>query len=207
MKTKTIIIALLAIVYTIVSFAQTTQTESFPHRKLGLGIRVAGIQIAEIQSNAIPATRMILNIDAHKYFRIEGQLGVYSRTSEELRTSGTTKVTVKQKTESQYYSIGLMGLYPVERTRFVGGVRYGFNNYSSDEGGYSTPIKNTGKITIFSGVIGGEYFFAKAFSIGAEFAVSATKDDLTVSPSTYSNGGTYKSILTEGNLIFRFYPF
>lgn len=207
---KKIISILLAIVFvalsTIALFAQTQQ-ESFSHRKLGLGIRAAGLQIGDIQSNAYPTTRLTINVDPTKYFRVEGQFGVYNKTSEQSIKSGSTQVNVKQTTKSTFYGVGLMGMYPFERTRLVGGLRYGVNNYSSNQEGSSTSMNNSGKMNMYSGVIGGEYFFAQGFSIGAEFSISSTKDDYSLPNSSYSNGTTYKTTLTESNLVFRFYPF
>lgn len=190
------------------------QQESFPHRYIGLGIRVAGIQVNDLFSNAYPTNRLVLNIDAHKNFRIEGQYGIYNKNTEIEATSwGGGKVKLEMHDKSTFLGFGLMGLYPTERARFIGGFRYSTNNYSDDNiyydtSGYPSVVENEGKITLITGIIGGEYFFAKFFSLGAEFSISSVKDVYKPSSSLSSSDPTTNTtIMTEGTLVFRFYPF
>jgi len=190
---------------------QQQQEESYPHRYLGLGIRISGIQIGDFTSQAYPTNRLVLDIDAHKYFRLEGQLGIYSKTSEvdvSSGSGGSSKLDLH--TKSTFIGFGIMGMYPKEHGRFVAGLRYSINNYSDESINYNpggpTIEKSTGKMNLFSGMIGGEYFLARFFSIGAEFSISSVKDVYDdASPSASST--TDKTLLTESNLILRFYPF
>jgi len=184
------------------------------HRYIGLGIRAFGLQLTELLSTQVPPNRIVLNIDPHKYFRIEGQFGIYKRTSETKYSTGTGTVTLNPVNKSTFFGFGLMGLYPKDNARFIGGLRYSINNYSDDTpfGSGSPPyvpylVTNKGKMTLISGIIGGEYFFAKFFSIGAEFTVSSIKDVYKPYSLTSSDPNTTKTFMTEGNLIFRFFPF
>lgn len=190
---------------------QQQQQESYPHRYIGLGIRVAGIQVSDLTSRPYPANRLVLDLDPHKYFRIECQLGIFNKTSEAAVSqgnSGTAKFELQDK--STFLGFGLMGMYPKDKGKFVAGLRYSINKYSSDDIYYNpdpSVAKNTGKMTMLSGMIGGEYFLARFFSIGAEFSVSSLKDVYDPASLTTSGSTTDKTLLTEGNLIFRFYPF
>lgn len=195
-------------------FAQDQPQPKETHRYVGLGIRAAGITVNDLMSYAVPPNRLVLNIDAHKYFRIEGQLGLYNSTTEvEVSSwSGSSKKDIELKDKSTFMGIGLMGLCPRENVRFVGGLRYSINNYSDDQvyydsSGNPSAKTNTGKMTLITGIIGGEYFFAKFFSLGAEFSVSSINDVFEPYSGSYAQPSTSKTLMTEGNLIFRFYPF
>ena len=189
---------------------QQTQTsqESFPHRYVSLGIRAAGIQVSDLASNAYPTTRLVLASDPNDYFRIEIQYGLYNR-KHEVNGSQAGSSGVELEDKSSFIGFGIMGMYPKDRGRFIGGLRYSLNNYSDEElefGAGSSVIKNTGKMKLLTGTIGGEYFLARFFSVGAEFCVSSVTDDYE-SGEPGSSTLTTKTLLTEGNLIFRFYPF
>ena len=180
------------------------QQESFPHRYIGLGIRIAGIQLSDLTSRAYPTNRLVLAIDPHKYFRLEGQYGFFSTSSEEVvQANGTGYTKFELHGRSTFAGVGAMAMYPKDRGRFIAGVRYGINKYSDEHvSTASGPIEvNKGKMTLLSGMIGGEYFLARFFSIGAEFSVSSVKDVYDV----YST--TDKKTFTEGNLVLRFYLF
>ena len=190
---------------------QQQQQENFPHRYLSLGIRPPGIQSSDLASRAYPTSRLVLALDPVKYFRLEGQFGVYNTTSsrEDSQAGGST--TLELHSKSTFAGFGIMGMVPVDHGRFIAGIRYSVNKYSDDEvfdyPSYAVD-ENTGKMTFFSGMIGGEYFIARFFSIGAEFSVSSVKD--VYEPSSLASNPspeTDKTILTEGNLVFRFYPF
>ena len=140
------------------------------------------------------------------FFRIEGQYG-FTSSKEESTDPYANKVELEGR--SSVFTIGAMGLYPKGNARFIFGVRYGIGNYRQ-EVWQTYPeekvIESTGKTKTISGVIGGEYLIAKYFSIGCEFSIASIKDDYTPAGST--NGSFMsKASLTEGNIIFRFYPF
>jgi hypothetical protein len=207
----TVIICLAALTATAQQQSAPTQQESFPHRYLALGVRVAGIQVSDLTARAYPTNRLVLDIDPHQYFRIEGQLGIYSSKSEQEITSfnsGTN--TLELHTKSTFLGFGIMGMYPKDRGKFTAGLRYSLDNYSDEDvNSNAQPVvfKNTGKMSMISGVIGGEYFLARFFSIGAEFSVSSVKDKYTPSSAGYNTEETNTTLLTEGSLLLRFYPF
>ena len=195
---------------------EVQKQEKSEHRYLGLGIRT-GLQLSDLIANHVPPNRLVLNIDPSKYFRIEGQYGSYSKKSEvnvqyyDPITGATLSALLKPKEKSSFIGGGLMGMYPKGECRFIGGIRYGINNYSYESVNYSyystapTLVKETGKETVISGVIGGEYSLAKYFSVGAEFSILSIKD-VNTPPSIYSSKKTTnKTMMTEGSLVFRFY--
>ena len=196
--------------------SNSSDSLTMKHRYLGFGIRASGLQVSDLLSNPVPPYRLILNIDPHKFIRIEGQYGFYSSKSDQKVTTPTGgTITLVPTQKSSFISGGIMGLYPVGHAKFSIGVRYAINNYSDDDVYYpsswpspSSPylVTNTGKRTLISGVIGGEYFFAKFFSVGAEFSFGNIKDVYTPAPVYLSPAMTNKTTMTDGSLIFRFYP-
>ena len=103
-------------------------------------------------------------------------------------------------------------MYQKNKTRFITGIRYAINKYSDDDIYYvtytfPTIATNNGKMTLISGMIGGEYFFAKFVSLGAEFGISTLKDVYEPAAVFNQKSITNKTLMTEGSLIFRFYPF
>jgi len=199
---KTILLCMMVLVSLFSKAQQTVQQEEpFKHRYIGLGVRAPGIQVSDFDYTVYPGSRIILDINSNQYFRIEAQWGMYSKTNE---TSDGDKNDLH--TKASCYGLGVMGMYPKGRARFIAGLRYGISDYSYEEIDFSTGgvIKNSGKIKALSFLIGGEYFLAKFFSLGAEFSLSSTKDEFSPASSSSTN---QESMMTEGNLIFRFYPF
>jgi hypothetical protein len=204
---NTSIKTMLICIMTFVSFfsraqQSSQQEEPFKHRYIGVGVRAPGIQVSDFDYKVYPGSRIILDVNSNQYFRIEGQWGMYSKTEESSESDNTDL-----HTKASYIGLGLMGMYPKGRARFIGGFRYGISDYSYEELHLSSTaevVKNSGKIKVLSFLIGGEYFLAKFFSLGAEFSVSSAKDEF--SPAS-SSSSMQKSTITEGNLIFRFYPF
>jgi hypothetical protein len=197
----------MSVMFTYLCKAQEQQQpkEQYKHRYIGLGVRAAGIQLSDVDSRFIPPNRLIFDLNPVKFFRLECQWGVYNKTHEVENPSGN----IDLKSKSHYIGIGIMGLYPVERAKFMGGVRYGVSKYSEDEYiEYPSPTlaESTGKTTQLSFVIGGEYFLARYFSLGAEFSLSSLKDDFNPAEPSSENLNDTK-LLTEANIVFRFYPF
>ena len=216
-KSLTYLIAIIIITMPVLSYSQEQKPEPSEHRYVGLGIR-AGLQLSDLLASYVPPNRLILNIDAHKYFRIEGQYGLYHNTGEvnvqyyNPATGNLSTKTLNPEAKSSFLGGGVMGLFPSGNTRFIGGVRYSINNSSEDEiNSWSSTVptmsKSTDKMTIISGVIGGEYFFVKNFSVGAEFTFSSMKEIYTPPIFYGSTSTTSKTTMTEGAVIFRFYPF
>lgn len=212
---KTITTAILCSFFYFVTTAAHAQQSSnagddSKHRYLGLGIRVAGIQVNDLTSTAYPTNKIVLSVDPAKYFRVEGQLGIYSKITEHafmLPNGGSDKEDLHAK--STFIGFGIMGMYPKDKARFIAGIRYGVNKYS-DEDFVSSPsvqvLKNNGKMGIISGVIGGEYLLTSFFSLGADFSVSSVKDEYNPAADG-SESTTSKALLSEGSLVIKFYPF
>lgn len=196
------------------SIAGYSQKDSIPHRFIGIGIRTPGLQFNDIVSNATPVNRLLINYDPIKYFRIEVQYGMYDKKTTETVSGyyAPPPSTVTLETKSTFIGMGIMGLYSSGKARFVGGIRYSVNNYFAEQAGYysssSTVTRNTGTMTLITGMIGGEYFFVKYFSVGAEFSVSSVKDIYTPGANMSSTTNeTNNILLSETSIVVRFYPF
>ena len=187
------------------SIAQEQQVKE-KHRYAGFGIRMPGIQVSDIDALAMPPARLIASVDPIEYFRIECQYG-FSSSKRESTDPSADKVVLEGSTS--LLNLGAMGMYPKGNARFILGIRYGIGNYkgeSWDAYPDEKVVESTGKTKTISGVIGGEYLVAKFFSVGCEFTVSSVKDEYR--PASYDNGTiNNKTSLTEGNIIFKFYPF
>jgi hypothetical protein len=152
-----------------------------------------------------------VNIDPIKYARIEFHYGFYRNTREQSFSSYPSYRVIKMTNRSSIAGIGIFGTYPANQVRFILGARYSINNYSEDDirfDMYGTPsvITNKGKIGILSGVLGGEYIFAKKFSIGAEFSLINMTDTYTPAERSIPET-TDETVVTESSLVFRFFPF
>lgn len=206
MKTAILYTMIAAVFICSKSSAQQQQQEKEKHRYAGFGIRLPGIQVSDIDARALPPSRIIASLDPIDYFRIECQYG-FSSSKREATEVSANKIELEARTS--VFSLGVMGMYPKGNARFIFGFRYGVGNYKEEE--WETypdekVVESTGKTKTISGVIGGEYLVAKFFSIGCEFAISSVKDEYH--PASDSNGPiNNKASLTEGNIIFKFYPF
>lgn len=181
------------------------ESDEYVHRYVGIGIRASIFQLSELNQSNFPANRIIVNVDPIKYARAEFHFGRYS-SDYDLVMSTTT---LKPQEASTIIGFGVFGVYPVEKVKFIAGFRYSINNYAFDDVEFdqnSNPylVEETGKITIASPVLGGEYFFAKWFSLGAEFSYLMAKDVFNPSGSSPDQKSSYN--VTESCLIFRFYP-
>jgi hypothetical protein len=206
------LIIVCTIIMTSLSLYSQDPEKKEQHSYVGLGIRASVFQISELPNYVMPPNRLLLNIDPIKNLRFEGHFA-YFKTSSEIPVSiyptGTRNMTLTQK--SALFGGGVFGLIPVDKVKFIIGMRYSSNHYSDDNILYNssgTPYvaSDEGKINALSGVIGGEYHFAKWFSIGAEFSYMRLKDVLSPASSTTPDLTT-KTSITESALIFRFYPY
>jgi hypothetical protein len=112
---------------------------------------------------------------------------------------------------SQTIGFGVFGTYPVGKAKFIAGMRVSDNKYEEgdidfDLSGNPYVVTNTGKIGITAGVLGGEYYFSKWFSMGAEFSI-VNMTDVYSPADTTSEKTTTKTSITESSLVFRFYPY
>jgi hypothetical protein len=188
------------------SSAQQQQQESEKHRYAGFGIRLPGLQAGDFESRAFPPARIIFSLDPIEFFRVEAQYGFFSSSVE---ASDPTADETMLQGKSSVVTLGLMGMYPKGKARFIFGFRYGIGNYSQQYW-ESYPdekvMENTGKVKTLSGVIGGEYMVARYFSIGCEFSISSMKDEYSSASSTNGPANS-EAMLSEGNVVFKFYPF
>jgi len=194
------------------SVVAAQENDEYIHRYVGIGIRASVFQVSELPVNIIPPNRILINIDPIKYARAEFHFGRYASTREIYYSSFTgTPTLLKLKDVSTVVGFGVFGTYPVGKAKFLAGMRYSINNYEQGDIDFDTMgnpyvITNTGKISILSGVAGGEYYFSKWFSIGAEFSL-VSMDDVFDPADPASQNQTTTTSITESSLVFRFYPY
>lgn len=183
------------------------ETDKYVHRYIGIGIRASVFHISELPLDIIPANRLMVSYDPIRYLRTEVHVAAYSHTDELFL--GTSKFNLKES--STLVGFGVFGVLPCENAKFLAGIRCSRNNYMEDfvrfdENGDPFVAADEGQINIVAPVLGGEYFFSKWFSVGAEFSFMMIKDELnpwdTDVPST-----TMSTTITESSLVFRFYPY
>lgn len=187
--------------------ANAQEPDPYVHRYVGIGIRTSVFQISELSMEMIPANRLMVSCDPIKYFRTEAHFAAYSRTDELFL--GVNKFNLKER--STLFGIGVFGVLPYGDAKFLAGLRLSLNNYKeeyirSDEFGNPVKAEDSGNIRIIAPAIGGEYFFSKWFSVGAEFSFMMLKDEFhpwdADAPDTTSTTN-----ITESSLVFRFYPY
>ncbi len=205
--------ALFILITFIVPLAVSAQeNDEYVHRYIGIGIRASVFQISELPVTIIPANRLLINIDPIKYARAEFHFGRYANTHELPYSSFSGPVQVlKLSDQSTTIGGGIFGTYPAGRAKFVAGLRVSQNNYEEDDIDFDTSgnpyvVTNEGKIGILAGVIGGEYYFSKWFSVGAEFSL-VSMNDVYKPADPASADLTTKTSITESSLVFRFYPY
>ena len=220
MKTK-ITIFMLLLVSSIISKAQETPIvpptpaksnadKGEGNRIFGLGFKTFNLTSELMQSpNIWPGNKIIVTINPHKNIRLQPEVGYYQAKVHDK--------TVNDDLIDKAYSmgIGVFGMWQKEKTNLYAGLKYTFTK-SIDEGIQSTfnpnPPYNTiysvGTTTIsnnsYGVVIGGEYLLGKHFSVGSEIGFLRSVSNETYSASTINNGVS-KHLLTETNLIVRFY--
>jgi hypothetical protein len=184
------------------------------HSYLGIGVRANLFTNSDITTGYLPPARISLSVDPIRYLRFEGQFSYLKSTYEvDLPSgSGTRPETFTDK--SNLFSLGTFGMYKIQSSRFYLGIRWSKSNYSSTDyettwgpnGTVSTVFVNKGEITSFSEVFGGEHFFGRHFSVGAEFSlVSAKNFFVPGAQGEDSENSSYKG--SESAIMFRFYPF
>ncbi|MFM2208145.1 MAG: hypothetical protein RL213_2120 [Bacteroidota bacterium] len=176
----------------------------------GVGIRTGIFQLVDANSGDfgyMPTNRLVLNYDPLSKFRIEFQ-GGYSQAVENDWTPNNQDA----ESVSSVYVIGLHYVRPVADCKLSAGLRYGYFKHSEDDFDYNPNTfeydKHEDVLTgsFFSPVIGGEYFFSKHFSLGAEFSfiIGNTETDYGSMNEVNTSASLHK---TETALAFRFYPF
>ena len=177
------------------------------------GVRANTFLLSDFNMQNMPPARLQLNFDLAKFLRIEAQYGIFKSTKDYLYQTGiATYVNYPLVDKSSIWAVGLFGMKKMDRTNFYAGIRFSKVNYSNDQftttsSGGPFIASNTGSINMFSGVLGGEYFFVRRFSIGGEFAFVSMKDVYSMYSTNNRPATTNQSILTETSLTLRFYPF
>jgi hypothetical protein len=184
----------------------------YVHRYIGVGIRASVFQISELPVSIIPANRLLINIDPIKYARAEFHFGRYASTTEIPYSSFSGPAQIYKLDEvSTTVGGGIFGTYPAGKAKFIAGMRFSQNNYEEEDidfDSFGNPyvVSNTGKIGIIAGVLGGEYYFSRWFSAGAEFSL-VNMTDVYKPADPASQKLTTKTSITESSLVFRFYPY
>lgn len=200
------VLALSILLVLIQSVSMAQATDALPERHFAMGVRSSLFQSSDLTLANIPPSRFIFQYDVVPEFRAELQIGGYNReeemdgASDKLKDNAITGV------------LGVHLIKTIEHAKFTTGFRYGWSqvndeyfNYAGNGGSKSTDKES---IQIYSLVFGGEYFLAKWFSVGAEFAPVYMVDDFKTkdeSTGDTSPTNTASSLATETNLLFRFY--
>lgn len=184
------------------------EDDAYVHRYIGIGIRASIFQISELPMDVMPPNRLLVNVDPIKYARVEFQFGSY-RHENEMFLSNQQPLTLKQT--STLLGAGVFGMYPCGKAIFLAGMHFSVNNYTEsdvlyDSFGVPYIADAKGKVTAIAPVLGGEYYFSKWFSIGAEFSYLIENDEFT--PADPADPQlTSTTFITESSLLFRFHPF
>lgn len=211
MKSKLLFFFAFAFI-SISSFSMIKDTTKFKH--LSIGIRTGKDLYSELK-DPVPA-KLIISVDPIKYFRVDFQYGLYKEKRDYLATgytsSGSYTTTLQPEFKATSMAFGGFGMYNFDKTRIYLGYRFGRTKISEDvvynmstfTGNTPTIGTNNSIINIHSMIIGGEYFLAKRFSLGAEFGFNRSKETFTsYQPGSMPmlNTGSY----SDGSLILRFY--
>ncbi|HWY38751.1 MAG TPA: outer membrane beta-barrel protein, partial [Bacteroidia bacterium] len=149
--------------------AQNKDTSGF---QLAFGIRANTFLASDISQTNQPPVRLLVNGDFLKYLRLEVQYGFAKNIVQKqynTPASGIRSIDLNDRTNS--YSFGLFGKTNRKSVSIYCGFRYGMIKYEKDDVDYTSSgdyyaVPGDGNITMLSGVLGGEYFFVKHFSVG-----------------------------------------
>ena len=182
-------------------------SESSSSGKLGLGIRTSIFQLSDFEYSDFPPNKLIINYDPIEHLRVEAQFGMYR--SDDNENAGSTGL--KPVDQRYVYALGVHYIHKLDKVKFAAGLRYLISDFSNEFIYYAASgnkiAKEREKSSGVSLVLGGEYFLAKWFSVGAEIAANRTQIDFTPAAETMSDDYTKNITLTESSVIFRFYPF
>lgn len=187
-----------------------------PVRIFGIGVKTFNLFSESSESPYLmPGNKLILTINPHKNFRIQPEIG-YARSKYFEKDVNADLISVGLTS-----GIGMYGMWRKEKTNLYAGFKYVLNMSKDDNreavyGTYpnytTTYIKTTTvvKTSMYGLVLGGEYFFSRHFSVGTEIGLMAMKMNIDF-PTSQSNSSynqediIVNSLLTESNLLFRFY--
>ena len=185
--------------------AQNNETST--NNKLGLGVRTSVFQISDFEYSDFPPNRLMINYDPIEHLRIEAQFGMYR--SDDNQNAGSTGL---RPIDQRYaYALGLHYIHKVDRIKFAAGLRYLISDFSNEFIDFSAAGNKIAidreKSSGIGVVLGGEYFLAKWFSVGAEIAVNSSEMKFTPAATSMTDDYTKNITLTESSVLFRFYPF
>lgn len=190
-------------------FVLASTAEGQSDSRIGLGVRLNPIAIVDFDIDAgvlpIGLGNFTVPIRVGENLRIEPELGIF-RASSEASGSGFTgsfSGTVLRYGAAVHYFLGQAEAF----RPYVGG-QVGFIRESSKQESTGSPtfeVKRTDNY--FGVVIGGEYWFAPRFSLGAEVQlnrVGVGDEDVTPDPGT-STEFDESYISNNGVIAIRFY--
>ncbi|MFM2136850.1 MAG: hypothetical protein RL021_2250 [Bacteroidota bacterium] len=203
---------LLILLSVLFAFSSTAQLGGDPASTgvFGAGIRSGIFQLVDLNSGGfgyMPSNRLVLNYDPLSNLRIEFQGGLSQSVENDW-----TPDNQDAKAVTSVYILGLHYVRAVADCKLSAGFRYGTYKHSEDDFEYNpNTFEYDKKEDVLTGsfispVIGGEYFFSKHFSLGAEFSflIGSSTTDYGREGEVSTNASMQK---TETALAFRFYPF
>lgn len=189
-------------------------SDSTKFKHLSIGFRAGKDVWSQVKEPVY--SRFLVSVDPIKYLRLDFQVGRNKETTSQDVSGwgpvGSYTTTLELQSKSFSYAVGAFGMYNFNQTRVYLGYRFGqikssFDNveFSSGPSG-SAPFVGTDYVNtnIHTPCIGGEHFFGKWFSLGAEFGYNMATDKL----SGFSYGAKTKknkSSYSDASLILRFY--
>lgn len=197
-----------------------TDEQKQKDRIIGIGLKSFNL-LNEIFENPylMPGNKMVITINAHPNFRIQPEVGYFQTKTNDKNL----KEDLIDKSFS--YGLGMYGMWQKDKTNLYAGLKY-IVSKSIDEGvevtttynpnppyNYITTYDKT-TITITNSIVGlvlgGEYFLSRHFSVGAEAGLQRMESNTDYPPSSvfqgnYPEDNTTTSIMTETNLLVRFY--
>lgn len=192
---------------------KNSEKETRTHRIFGIGLRVYQWWYDELAQLLPPSSTITISITPHRNFRIEPEIGYFSTKS--------YSQTLEENLTDKNFHIGL-GIYPMLQkgnTNLYFGIRWAQIKITDEYVEYIVPTgppwtytykkeELISKHQLIGPVIGGEYLFAKHFSLGGEVGLKYAiyhSDVEGKDPNHNHDEDKTKSILTESNLFVRFY--
>ena len=167
----------------------------------GVGVRVTNVLVVNSglfgDAPGAVGTSLLLPMTASPGFRVEPEIG-FGRSASE----GTTSTQISA-------GIGLLATFNREAFTLYTGGRFRYVSLSSevDRGPFGPPFEQSFSGIGLSPVLGGEHYFSRWFSLGAEAGVeyarlSTQRDDVF---GENDDEFDTSSISTQGSVFIRFY--
>lgn len=215
----------IAVTAFIVSVACNAQNSNSPSKSssdasqfafgIGVGITpsslesrsIFGISDNNALSSAVLPISLLFVLDINELIRLEPEFGINSQTTNQTGASSGDKSSTLQS-----FKAGLGVLFKSKITsssQAIFGLRGGYLSLSqSTEASGSTPATSVSRPFItMAGVVGGEYYLARQFSLGAEINIGyISVGELTSEPASQSTTKvTGSGFFTNAQISARFY--